>query len=236
MVNDLRSIFNYIGIVKEYDDIDFSGFKVDLQGWGSEHPIFNEAIRASKPSVIIEVGSWKGASAHNMLTICNAVGLETDIICVDTWLGSNDTLWLDPVYRSALRLKNGYPTIFWQFIFNMIATGMIDHVFPLPMTSSAASHLLKRVNLQADLIYIDAGHEHDEVYQDLSSYYNLLKPGGIMVCDDYLLEWPGVVSAINKFIAEKRLPVTAFQAKCAFAKPSESREPAGVSRAASLVA
>jgi hypothetical protein len=231
MARDLCEIFNCLDIRKDYSNVDFSGFKVDLQGWGSEHPIFHEAIRLSKPSIIIEVGSWKGASAHNMLKICRSIGLGTEIICVDTWLGSNDTLWIDPAYRGALRLKNGYPSIFWQFVYNMIMTGMMDNIFPLPMTSTAAYYLLRRFNIEADLIYIDAGHEHEEVYTDLSLYYELLRPGGIMVCDDYIPGWPGVVSAINKFVAEKRLAMTAFQAKCAFAKPlqggqiEEARQP-----------
>lgn len=219
MTQTLRSIFEYIDIKKDYSDIDFSGFNIDLQGWGSEHQIFNEAIGASNPSIIIEVGTWKGASAHNMLNICKIRGINTEIICVDTWLGSNDTLWLDPNYRGSLRLKNGYPSIFWQFVYNMIKTEMIDSVYPLPMTSTAAYYLLKRFEIKADLIYIDAGHEHDEVYTDLSLYYNLLRPGGVMVCDDYSSGWPGVVSAINQFVAEKKLPMTAFQAKSAFVKP-----------------
>ena len=74
-----------------------------------------------------------------MLNICKMRGIKSEIICVDTWLGSNDTLWLDPSYRGALRLKNGYPSIFWQFVYNMIKTDMIDSVYPLLMTSTAAS-------------------------------------------------------------------------------------------------
>ena len=95
----------------------------------------------------------------------------------------------------------------------MIKTEMINSVYPLPMTSTAAYYLLKRFEIQADLIYIDAGHEHDEVYTDLSLYYNLLRLGGVMACDDYTAGWPGVVSAINQFVA-------AFQAKSAFVKPA----------------
>ena len=94
----------------------------------------------------------------------------------------------------------------------MIKTEMINSVYPLPMTSTAAYYLLKRFEIQADLIYIDAGHEHDEVYTDLSLYYNLLRLGGVMACDDYTAGWPGVVSAINQFVA-------AFQAKSA--KPAQ---------------
>jgi len=44
---DLREIFAAIDIRKDYSDVDFSGIEVDLQGWGSEHAIFHEAIRLS---------------------------------------------------------------------------------------------------------------------------------------------------------------------------------------------
>lgn len=216
---DLRAIFASIDIKKDYSDVDFSGLEVDFQGWGSEHQIFQEAIRISQPKTIIEVGTWKGASAHNMINICNNSGLKTDIICIDTWLGSNDTLWLDPSFRNSLRLKNGYPRIFWQFVYNMVKAGVMDSVYPLPMTSTAAYYLLKRFGLEVDLIYIDAGHEHDEVYTDLSLYYNLLRPGGVIFGDDYSAGWPGVVSATNKFVAEKQLVLTALHGKCLFTKP-----------------
>lgn len=219
MANDLCAIFASIDIKKDYGSVDFSGFEVDLQGWGSEHPIFNEAIRLSQPKTIIEVGTWKGASAHNMINICNKSGLKTDIICIDTWLGSNDTLWIDPGHRHSLQLKSGYPQIFWQFVYNMIEAEVMESVYPLPMTSTAAYYLLKRFGLQVDLIYVDAGHEHDEVYTDLSLYYNLLRPGGVLFGDDYSAGWPGVVSATNQFIAEKQLVLTALQGKFLLTKP-----------------
>ncbi len=155
-----------------------------------------------------------------MISICNKIGLKSDIICVDTWLGSNDTLWLDHTYRKSLRLDHGYPRIFWQFVYNMIKAGVMDSVYPLPMTSSSAYYLLRRFGLQVDLIYIDAGHEHREVYTDLSMYYDLLRPGGVMFGDDYSSAWPGVVSATNQFVAEKQVVLTALHGKFLFSKPT----------------
>lgn len=219
MTRELREIFASIDIRKDYSDVDFSGIELDLQGWGSEHAMFHEAIRLSQPKTIIEVGTWKGASAYNMIKICNNAGLKANIICVDTWLGSNSALWIDANCRKSLRLEHGYPRIFWQFLYNMIKTGVIDSVYPLPMTSSAAYYLLQQFGLQADLIYIDAGHEHNEVYTDLSMYYNLLRPGGVLFGDDYLDAWPGVVSATNQFVAEKQVALTASHGKFLVTKP-----------------
>jgi predicted O-methyltransferase YrrM len=219
MPSDLDTLFGSIGITRDYATADFSGLDVDMQGWGSEHAMFHEAIRLSRPKTIIEVGTWKGASACNMLKICQNAGLKAEIICIDTWLGSNASLWIDESYRKSLRLQHGYPTIFWQFVYNMISAGVMESVYPLPMTSSAAFHLLRRFGLQADLIYIDAGHEHSEVYGDLALYYDLLRPGGVMFGDDYSDVWPGVVAATNRFVAEKHVVLTALHGKFLFTKP-----------------
>ena len=46
----------------------YAGFPVhewapDLQGWGARHPLFGELIGVLEPSIIVEVGTWKGAPA-----------------------------------------------------------------------------------------------------------------------------------------------------------------------------
>lgn len=219
---NISEIFSSIGIDKDYSKFDFTDYKLDLQGWGSRRRVFTRAISAVKPKLIIEVGTWKGASAAHMLELCKGLGIDAQIICIDTWLGSNDVMWTNPSYRSSLNLVGGYPTIFKQFIYNMTNLGLMNSVFPLPMTSSAAYFLLRRFKVQADLIYIDAGHEHDEVLLDLNYYFQLLRPGGIMFGDDYSKSWPGVISAVNKFASDRGLLLEAGDGKFAISK-SEAR-------------
>jgi len=215
---NISEIFSSIGIDKDYSKLDFTNYELDLQGWSSQKKIFSDVITSTKPNLIIEVGTWKGASAAHMLQLCKRLELDTKIICVDTWLGSNDVLWTNPNYRASLNLVGGYPTIFKQFVFNMKKMELMDSVFPLPMTSSAAYFLLKGFNVQADLIYIDAGHEHDEVLLDLNYYYQLLRSGGVMFGDDYSRSWPGVVSAVNKFASDQGLLLQAGHGKFALIK------------------
>jgi cephalosporin hydroxylase len=216
---DLDAVFRRIGIDKDYSSMDFDGLTVDLQGWQSDHPIFTAVIDKLRPKLVLEVGSWKGASVLYMHSLAKTIGIETKFICIDTWLGSNDTLWLDDAYRPSLMLKNGYPTMFRQFIFNVRNKGAIDDIFPLPMTSTAAAHTLKKLEVMADAIYIDAGHEVEEVTMDLNLYYPLLSPGGAMFGDDYVAKWPGVVKAVNTFCAEHGLTLTGGATKWLFQKP-----------------
>jgi predicted O-methyltransferase YrrM len=52
---------------------------------------------------------------------------------------------------------------------------------------------------KADLIYIDADHTFNSVYPDITEFWNLLSPGGVMFGDDYNDTWPGVKKAVNLF-------------------------------------
>jgi len=219
LIMDLDQIFKRIGIDRDYSTMEMSDLSVDLQGWGSTHPIFAIVIQAQKPLIVVEVGTWKGASVIHMAKIASKLGLATKFICVDTWLGSNVTLWISDEYRKMLMLRHGYPTMFRQFIRNITGEGVADSVFPLPMTSSAAYHLLKRLSVFPDVTYIDAGHEEEEVYRDLALYYDLLKPGGVIFGDDYMQPWPGVIAAVNRFCAEKRVLLNSGTGKFMFKKP-----------------
>ena len=204
---DLAEKWARIGLDRNYSALDLDGLNPDLQGWGSRPRLFDQVICEEKPQLVIEVGTWKGASLVHMAKLADRTDVKTQFICVDTWLGSNDTLWLNENFRKSLLLQGGYPTMYRQFIRNILDSGIAERVFPLPMTSTAAYHVLRRLRVRADVVYIDAGHEEEEVAIDLSLYYRLLKPNGVLFGDDYGPRWPGVVAAVNKFAAQTGVPV-----------------------------
>jgi hypothetical protein len=202
----IREMLGDIGLLGVYEGFTARGFKADLQGWEAyDHPYFEELIERTKPKQIIEVGSWKGSSAIVMAR--NALSFETDVImlCIDTWLGSNEILWRNPEFRKLLKIKNGYPSLYPQFLANVISEQLTKTIFPLPMTSTAAAELLSAYEVEADLIYIDAGHQEPEVYADLVGFWPLLRGGGILWGDDYDPGWPGVVRAVMRFAYENAL-------------------------------
>jgi predicted O-methyltransferase YrrM len=56
-----------------------------------------------------------------------------------------------------------------------------------------------------DLVLIDASHERPDVLRDSWSALRLVRPGGVVVWDDYHAAQPGVVAAINE--VSERVPV-----------------------------
>ena len=173
---------------------------VEAHGWNSEAPIFEMMIARHKPQLIVEVGSWKGASAIHMASMCKRLGLSTHILCVDTWLGAME-MWEDKedaTRYKALNLVHGYPSVYFSFIKNIKYAGHSDCVTPFPTTSSIAARWLKSHQITADLIYVDASHDYEDVKRDLIDYWPLVKRGGALFGDDYKT-WLGVRSAVNVF-------------------------------------
>jgi Methyltransferase domain len=191
---------------------------LDLQGWASDHPYFSSLVEETRPALIIEVGTWKGASAINMAKAAREIRADVTVLCVDTWLGSNEVLWSDPALRPLLALRNGIPQVYQQFLANIVLSDLTDTVFPMPMTSTCAAALLSRFSIAADLIYVDAGHSEREVYGDLIHFWPLVRTGGVLFGDDYWTTWDGVIKAVNRFAHEPALPLETSAGKWVFRK------------------
>jgi hypothetical protein len=184
-----------------YTDLERT-YPEDLQGWRSQHPVFAQLIESLKPKLIAEVGTWKGASAVQMAAACKRLNLETEIVCIDTWLG-NWQHWSRESgvgSRVDLRRINGFPMLYFQFLSNVVAKGFTETITPLPLTSIAGANLFKHYSLRPDLVYLDAEHEYEPVTIDLRAWLALLAPNGVLVGDDY--DWPGVKRAVDETVAE----------------------------------
>jgi predicted O-methyltransferase YrrM len=202
----MKAIRNYIHKVDPYLDFPHEDYPSDTQGWGSTHPVFETLVQALKPSVIIEVGSWKGGSAISMGNVCKSLGLETEIVCVDTWLGSPGlyTRKNDQHYESLAHV-NGYPSLYYTFLSNIVRAGLQELVTPLPLPSALAAEVLTAAGVKSSLIYIDAAHDYESALNDLRKFWPLLDEDGVMLGDDY--KWPGVTAAANEFAAEMKRPI-----------------------------
>ncbi len=218
----LRSATLRTEIVERLYDVDpFEGFNpaghvLDTQGWNGRHPALARAIGEVDARVCVDVGVWKGLST---LTMANAVGAGGVVIAVDTFLGSPEH-WnrQQPDMIRSLQFRNGLPQLYWQFMANCVLTGMQDRIVPLAQTSSNAAVILKRRGIRADLVHVDAAHDFDSVLADLRAYFwNVLRPGGILMGDDY--NWEEVKRAVDRFTANNHLTLEIDGPKWLLRKP-----------------
>lgn len=187
----------------------FAGFPArlfgeDSQGWASQHPYLAAEVEALRPRVVVELGVWKGGSTLTMAHRLRELGIDGAVIAVDTWLGSWDH-WIDPGLRQELCFMHGYPRLFDKFCANIVHHGVQDFVVPLPLDSVNARNVISRLGIVADIIHIDGGHDYEAVTTDLTQWWQVLRPGGVFIGDDYFENgsiWPEVFRAINDFLAK----------------------------------
>jgi hypothetical protein len=192
---------------------------LDLQGWNGNHPVLMRAVEEAKPAIAIDVGVWKGQSVARLSEAMRRVRPDSVLLAIDTFLGSPghwDRTRPDRISDS-LGLVHGWPSLYWQFLSNMVHTGHAERVVPLPQTSDNAAILVAKLRLRPDLVHIDAAHEYEPVKRDIEIYWKLLRPGGIMVGDDY--PWPGVKQAADEFAAANKLELEVINPKWILRKP-----------------
>ncbi len=193
-----------------YNDFDDTSYPLDLEGWNSTHGIFQQLIEEYKPKTIIEVGTWKGASAINMAEIAESRGLDTKIICVDTFLG-----WPE----ANLKMQYGFPKLYEQFLANVVKTKHTNTIIPFPQTSELAAIWMDSKNMKAELIYIDASHYFSAVYDDMARYWTIVEIGGCLFGDDYSRS--GVKQAVDLFVDIHKLKCEIYDEKWIIRKEKE---------------
>lgn len=117
---------------------------------------------------VLEIGSWEGLSSLFILSTWP----DARITCVDTWQGGAEHLRrfdLDAVER--------------RFDANLAAYR--DRITKFKGTS-AAYFQSSPAKESFDFIYVDGSHVYADVLVDAFGSFDLLKPGGIMIFDDYL--------------------------------------------------
>lgn len=207
--------------VEPYDAVSVDDYVVDLQGWGSKHEYLTDSIEIYSPKIVIEIGVWKGGSTVAMAKRAVDLNLDCSIISVDTWLGAWDH-WMSDDLFPELGYGVGSKSLYDKFLSNVKKLELNNTVIPLPLDSTNACFFLRSMGVVADIIHIDAGHDYAAVLNDLNAWWEVLRPGGLLIGDDYDPNggWPDVKRAFDDFIKMK--PVNNFEFagnKCRFSKP-----------------
>lgn len=180
-----------------------------VDGWGSYEPFFAEILREvgerDREPIIVEVGTWLGASAIHMSNLLASMQLGGGVVCVDTWLGALE-FWLDTADATryqALGLRNGYPSVYYNFLSNVVQKGVQDRIVPFPVTSPIAARWFAKAGIRPAAVYIDGSHDAPDVLTDLTSWFPLVEGTGTMFGHDY--DWVG--PTVDAFAADRGLKV-----------------------------
>ena len=137
------------------------------------------AVKSILPTTqkILEIGSFEGLSAVWMTKNLLADGGE--ITCIDTWAGGEE----HKVIGMDLSIVEE------RFDHNMEMLAIEEpNKKSVKCKGLSAVEIAKQVaqGNQFDLIYVDGGHTTIDCITDAVIAWQALKPGGVMILDDYL--------------------------------------------------
>lgn len=213
--------WSQVHTINPYANFPLKDYPPDLTGWHSDDPIFDQLIKEVRPVLIVEVGCWKGASTLHMANRLFFNGLHTSrLFCVDTWLGSLE-FWTrrdDPERYQALKCEHGFPTVYRQFLANVLHQNREDMVIPFPNTSEIAARWFADAEFKSDLVYLDASHDYRDVMADLCEWTHNVRDGGVIFGDDWQA-FPDVAMAVKDYTKEQDLPLETVGNKWVIRKP-----------------
>lgn len=179
------------------------GLSADMQGWNSESPIIRELVTQMRPHIYVEAGVWKGRSLLFAAKLCRELGIDCLCYGVDLWWGLRG-MHIGHIPPSQIPPHWNRPTQYEQFLYNVKSAGFDDCVIPVCNFSQFGGRILQAWGVQAQIVNLDAGHEEEFLYSDMTAYWPVLAPGGVMTGDDFSESYPGVERALNRFCAEVR--------------------------------
>jgi Methyltransferase domain len=194
---------------------------MQVEGWGVSPGVYRRMADNVTAQFMAEIGVWKGASTIEMAKYLKEKGRGV-IVAVDTWLGALE-FWdkrfgVDDPTRN-LQWQSGFPTVYYTFLANVIHSNLTDYVIPFPAPSKLASDYFLEKNLFFDLLHVDAGHDFEDCLEDIKLWWRNLRPGGVMIGDDYIPFWHGVVKAVKVFAAQNDLELEVDGVKWILMKP-----------------
>lgn len=197
---------------------------IDLGGWQAHPCLYLKLVEQVRPRLIVEVGVWKGST-----TLIFAEALRHyrsvsrgKVVAVDTWLGALE-FWrkrADDLTRD-LKFVNGYPSVYYNFLSNVVHQGLQDQVVPFPSPSLMAAQYFRVMKppVSIDILHLDGSHEYEDVAADLAAWWPVIRKGGVVIGDDYHRGWPGVIRAVDEFKIREHVNVSFNELKWIVTKP-----------------
>lgn len=165
----------------------------EIQGWCDFYDLY-EAVAKWLPenSVIVEVGTWLGASICYLGEQLKILNKKATIHGIDTFKGDETCQFhLDTVAAHGGSIKS-------QFIQNVSDLGLT--INPIEALTLDAAKLFEDNSI--DFCFIDAAHDYESVKKDIMAYWPKVKNGGILAGHDYE---KGVLQAVHELFNQNKV-------------------------------
>lgn len=157
----------------------------------ASHSLKGEALE------ILEIGTLFGVGAACLYNLRAPIERKVSLSLLDPMEGYYGRSLRDPV--------TGAPVCEEVLTRNLTALGVPDDCWRLIKQLSTDETAVNRAGERSyDMVIIDGDHSVDGVARDFELYGSMVKPGGILVFDDYDTEdWPGIKPFVDEYVRPK---------------------------------
>jgi hypothetical protein len=176
----------YLWAVRYIFSHGFQGFNIFTHlTWQERIILYKKVIQLKRQSVMVEIGSYLGASSFFLAAGASDSNTNSLVFCVDTWMNDG--------------MSEGKRDTWNEFHIN---TSNFSK-FIVPCRGSSAE-IAQTFNRDIDLLFIDGDHSFEGCKKDVESWLPHVRSGGIIIFHDY--GWAeGVKMVTNHLIAHKIL-------------------------------
>lgn len=163
-------------------------------GWFHHGDKILSLVEEHQPKVCVELGTWQGASA---IPVARSIRRwKGTLTCVDTWSGE-------------VHFAQGRSPWMLVSCARNIQQAGLGNIRLIPATTQEAAAAWTE---PIDYLYIDADHSYEGALADLIAWVPHVKPGGLILGDDYGSDlYPGVKQAWDEFERAHGLNLTRYQ-------------------------
>jgi hypothetical protein len=148
----------------------------EIEGWfaGANKDVLRQLVENTEGTrIILELGSFRGLSSKFLVEL---LGAGDQLICIDHWLGSEE-------HHRREDWRDVLSTLHQVFLMNL--WGYREQVIPMRTTTHDGLRELRKLGIKPDVIYVDASHDDESVYQDVRDCMEFFPEAEI--CGD---DWP----------------------------------------------
>lgn len=163
---------------------------VKIQGWMhfvELEFLYDQMLKQKEGAVVVEIGSWKGRSAHAIASGILDSGTPKKFSCIDTFKGAVT----NPKQSERAEVED---------VLSEFKKNLKDFDVEVIVGDSAKSSS-QFEDGSVDFVFLDANHDYEFAIEDIKSWLPKLKKDALMTGHDYKDGYKGVKRAVDEVLA-----------------------------------
>ncbi len=180
----------------------------DIEGWMNFEDLYEEIIESlSDNSKIVEIGIWKGKSTYFLCNLIMKARKNIQVDAIDHFKGSKNEIGIYHSFQQVQTLESeaiNNLKRFWETNNNRSPYTRVDNTLKI-IKEDSTNACKTYADQSLDFVFIDGGHSYSEVSNDILSWMQKLKVGGILAGHDYhSKDHPEVTAAVNYLLPDAK--------------------------------